>query len=210
MKTRVLHAALAATLPVLILATAACSRKEKANEGKELSKNPITALSQIGEAAKKAADAAREASEMKPVDPVSFNALIPLLPPAPAGWTAGEPRGETASGMGFRISDAERSYTKGDQRFHVKIVDGAYNSLIYAGVTMAAQFSHESTEGFEKGVTIDGNPGLEKWNKASKRGELNVVVGKRFLVSVEASPVDAEFARTVFSSVDRAKLAALR
>lgn len=202
--------AAAGVLTLTLLLVPGCSRREKANEGKELSKNPITAMGQISEAARKAADAAKEASEMKPVDPVSFNALIPLLPAAPAGWTAEEPRGETSSGMGFKISDAERSYTKGDQRLHVKIVDGAYNSLIYAGVTMAAQFAHESTEGFEKGVTIDGDPGFEKWSKASKRGELNVVVGKRFLVSVEASPVDADFVRTVFGSVDRAKLAALQ
>ena len=189
---------------------AACARKEKTSEGKELSKNPIAALGQISDAAKKAADAAKEASEMKPVDPVSFNALLPLLPAAPAGWTAEEPKGETTSAMGFKISEVERSYTKGDERLHVKIVDGAYNSFIYAGVTMAAQFSRESTEGYEKGVTIDGNPGVEKWSKGSRRGELTVVVGKRFLVTVDASPVEAEFVRTVFGSIDRAKLASLK
>jgi hypothetical protein len=201
---------LAAALPIALLLAVGCSRKEKANEGHELSKNPIAAMGQISEAAKKAAEAAKEASEMKPVDPVSFNALLPLLPPPPAGWTAEEPRGETSSGMGFRISDAERSYTKGDQHLHVKIVDGAYNSLIYAGVTMAAQFAHESTEGYEKGVTLDGNPGFEKWNKASKRGELSVIVGKRFLVDIDASPVDAEFVRSVYASVDKARLSALK
>jgi hypothetical protein len=201
---------LAAALPMALLLAVGCSRKEKANEGNELSKNPITAMGQISEAAKKAAEAAKEASEMKPVDPVSFNALLPLLPPPPAGWTAEEPRGETSSGMGFKISDAERSYTKGDQHLHVKIVDGAYNSLIYAGVTMAAQFAHESTEGYEKGVTLDGNPGFEKWNKASKRGELSVIVGKRFLVDIDASPVDAEFVRSVYASVDKARLSALK
>jgi hypothetical protein len=189
---------------------AACARKEKTSEGKELSKNPIAALGQISDAAKKAADAAKEASEMKPVDPVSFNALLPLLPAAPAGWTAEEPKGETTSAMGFKISEVERSYTKGDERLHVKIVDGAYNSFIYAGVTMAAQFSRESTEGYEKGVTIDGNPGVEKWSKGSRRGELTVVVGKRFLVTVDASPVEADFARTVFGSIDQAKLASLK
>jgi hypothetical protein len=210
MTTRRLRLALPVALPVALLLAAGCSRKEKAGEGKELSKNPITALGQISEAAKKAADAAKEASEMKPVDPVSFSALIPLLPGAPAGWTAEEPRGETSSGMGFKISEAERSYTKGDERLHVKIVDGAYNSLMYAGVTMAAQFAHESTEGYEKGVTLDGNPGVEKWNKADKRGELSVIVGKRFLVDIEASPVDADFVRTVWSSIDGAKLAALK
>ena len=208
MTIRSLRPILAAALPLLLLG--ACARKEKTSEGKELSKNPIAALGQISDAAKKAADAAKEASEMKPVDPVSFNALLPLLPAAPAGWTAEEPKGETTSAMGFKISEVERSYTKGDERLHVKIVDGAYNSFIYAGVTMAAQFSRESTEGYEKGVTIDGNPGVEKWSKGSRRGELTVVVGKRFLVTVDASPVEAEFVRTVFGSIDRAKLASLK
>jgi hypothetical protein len=189
---------------------AACARKEKTSEGKELSKNPLTAINQISEAAKKAADAAKEASEMKPVDPVSFNALIPLLPAAPSGFTAEEPRGETTSAMGFKISEAERRYTKGDQSLHVKLVDGAYNSFIYAGVTMAAQFSHESTEGYEKGVTIDGNPGVEKWSKSSKQGELTVVVGKRFLVTIEASPVESGYVRSIYGTVDVAKLAALK
>jgi len=201
--------ALAMALPLALLP--ACGKKEKVNEGKELSKNPFTALGQLSDAAKKAADTAKEMEEMKPVDPVSFNVLLPLLPEAPAGFTAaGEPRGETTQAMGFKISEVERSYTKGDQHLQIKIVDGAYNSLIYAGVTMAAQFARESTEGFEKGVTIDGNPGIEKWNKSSKRGEIDVVVAKRFLVSIDASPVEADFARSVYNSLDKAKLAALK
>jgi hypothetical protein len=210
MKTRFSRSALAVALSVLSVLAIGCSRKEKADEGKELSKNPIAALSQISEAAKKAADAAKESSEMKPVDPVRFDALLPLLPPAPAGFTAEEPRGETSSAMGFKITEVERAYSKGDQRLDVKIVDGAYNAFIYAGVTMAAQFARESTEGYEKGVTIDGNPGVEKWSKASKRGELTVVVAKRFLVTVEASPVEPDFVRSVYGSVDKARLAALK
>lgn len=210
MTTRALRPALLIALPIALLLAAGCSRKEKAGEGKELSKNPVTALSQLTEAAKKASEAAKEASEMKPVDPVSFSALIPLLPAAPAGWTAEEPRGETSSGMGFKVSEAERRYTKGDQRLHVKILDGAYNALIYAGVTMAAQFARESTEGYEKGVTLDGNPGVEKWSKDSKRGELSVIVGKRYLVTIEASPVEPDFVRTIYAGIDKARLAALK
>jgi len=208
MKTRALRSLLAAALPLVLLA--ACAKKEKVNEGKELSKNPITALGQISDAAQKMADAAKEMENMKPVDPVSFNALLPLLPAAPAGWTAEEPKGETTAAMGFKISEVEKRYTKGDQHLHVKLVDGAYNSLIYAGVTMAAQFARESTEGYEKGVTIDGNPGVEKWSKESKRGELNVVVAKRFLVSIDASPVEPDFVRGIYHSIDRAKLAGLK
>lgn len=198
-----------AALPLALLL--ACGKKEKVNEGKELSKNPITALGQLTDAAKKAAETAKEMQEMKPVDPVSFNALLPLLPEAPAGFTAaGEPRGETTQAMGVKVSEVERNYTKGDQHLRIKIVDGAYNPLIYAGVTMAAQFARESTEGFEKGVTIDGNPGIEKWNKAGKRGEIDVVVAKRFLVSIDASPVESDFARSVYNALEKAKLAALK
>ncbi|HQR45643.1 MAG TPA: hypothetical protein PK598_06455 [Thermoanaerobaculia bacterium] len=208
MTTRRLRPILAAALPVLLLA--ACARKEKTGEGKELSKNPIAAMSQISEAAKKAADAAKEASEMKPVDPVGFGALLPFLPAAPAGFTAEEPRGETTSAMGFKITEVERRYTKGDESLHVKIVDGAYNSFIYAGVTMAAQFSRESTEGYEKGVTIDGHPGVEKWSTSSRRGELTVVVGKRFLVTVDASPAEPGTVRSIYGTIDVAKLSALK
>ncbi len=208
MKIRTRHPVLVAALSLLLVA--ACARREKPTEGKELSKNPITAMSQISEAAKKAADAAKEASEMKPVDPVSFNALLPLLPPAPAGFKAEEPRGETTAAMGFKISEVEQRYTKDDQTLHVKIVDGAYNSYIYAGVTMAAQFSRESTEGYEKGVTINGNPGVEKWTKSSKRGELTVVVGKRFVVEIDASPVDSGYVRGIYGTIDTAKLASLK
>jgi hypothetical protein len=209
MRPRVCCAVLAVALPLALLS--GCGKREKVNEGKELSKNPITALGQLTDAAKKAADTAKEMEEMKPVDPVSFGVLLPLLPGAPAGFApAGEPRGETTQAMGFKVSEVERSYTKGDAHLRIKIVDGAYNSLIYAGVTMAAQFAHESTEGFEKGVTIDGNPGIEKWNKASKRSELDVVVGKRFLVSIDASPAEAGFARSVYEALDRAKLASLK
>ncbi len=208
MTIRTMRPILVAALSVVLVA--ACARKEKPTEGKELSKNPLIAINQISEAAKKAADAAKEASEMKPVDPVSFNALLPLLPPAPSGFKAEEPRGETTAAMGFKISEVEQRYRKDDQSLHVKIVDGAYNSFIYAGVTMAAQFSHESTEGYEKGVTIDGNPGVEKWSKSSKQGELTVVVGKRFLVTIDSAPVDSGYVRAIYGTIDVAKLAALK
>jgi hypothetical protein len=209
MRHRPIRVALAAALPLALVLS--CGKKEKVSEGKELSKNPITALGQLTDAAQKAADTAKEMEEMKPVDPVSFGALIPLLPAAPAGWTAaGEARGETTQAMGVKVSEAERSFEKGDQHLRVKIVDGAYNPLIYAGVTMAAQFARESTEGYEKGVTLDGNPGIEKWNKADKRAELDVVVAKRFLVSIEAGPVEPDFVRSVYASLDKAKLAALK
>lgn len=195
----------------LFLVTA-CGRKEKPEtEGKELSKNPIAALGQIQEAVKKAEQAAKETQEMKAVDPVHFSKLIELLPPVPPGWTAdGEPRGETTSVMGFSTSMAEQRFSREGQSLRVKIMDGAFNAPLYTVITMAAQFARESTEGYEKGVTIDGDPGIAKWRKDGGDAELNVVVGKRFFVEVEGSGVTPELVREVWDSVDRKRLAGLK
>ena len=195
-----------------LVLSAGCRKKEEPEaEGKELSKNPIAAMGQLQEAIEKAGKAAKDAENMKPVEPIHFSKLVELLPPAPSGWEAdGEPRGETTNAMGFAISMAERSFSREGQSLRVKIMDGAFNAPLYAAVTMAAQFARESTEGYEKGVTLDGNPGIEKWQKEGGDAELNVVVGKRYFVEIEGSGITPELVRQVWGSVDRAKLAGLK
>jgi len=189
-----------------------CRKKEAPEaEGKELSKNPIAAFGQIQEAVKKVEQAAKESQEMKAVEPVHFSKLIELLPKAPSGWTAdAEPRGETTNAMGFKVSMAEQSFSQEGKSLRVKITDGAFNATLYTVITMAAQFAHESTEGYEKGVTLDGNPGVEKWRKNGGDAELNVVIGKRYFVEIDGSGITPEVVRGVWGSVDRAKLAGLK
>ena len=195
-----------------LVLSAGCRKKEAPEaEGKELSKNPIAAFGQIQEAVKKAEQAAKESQEMKPVEPIHFSKLIELLPKAPAGWTAdGEPRGETTNAMGFKVSMAEQSFSTEGKSLRVKITDGAFNAPLYTVITMAAQFARESTEGYEKGVTLDGSPGVEKWRKDGGDAELNVVVGKRYFVEIEGSGITPEVVRQTWASVDRAKLAGLK
>lgn len=189
-----------------------CRKKEGPEaEGKELSKNPIAAFGQIQDAVKRAEQAAKESADMKPVEPIHFAKLIELLPKAPSGFAAdGEPRGETTSAMGFKVSMAEQSYSAEGRSLRVKITDGAFNAPLYTVITMAAQFARESTEGYEKGVTLDGNPGVEKWRKDGGDAELNVVVGKRFFVEIEGSAITPELVREVWGSVDRTRLAGLK
>ena len=195
-----------------LVLTVGCRKKEAPEaEGKELSKNPIAAFGQIQEAVKKAEQAAKESQDMKAVEPVHFSKLIELLPKAPSGWTAdAEPRGETTNAMGFKVSMAEQSFSQEGKSLRVKITDGAFNAPLYTVITMAAQFAHESTEGYEKGVTLDGNPGVEKWRKDGGDAELNVVIGKRYFVEIDGSGITPEVVRAVWGSVDRAKLAGLK
>jgi hypothetical protein len=179
----------------------------------ELSKNPFKALNQLGDAANKMAEKQKEMENRKPVDPVKFDVLIPLLP-APDGWKAEDAKGETTSMGEWKISTASRTYEKGEgddqQRMSVNIVDGGYVPMVYAPFTMLQSFSHESTEGHSKGITIDGQPAIEEWKKKSKDAKVTVLVNDRFLVTVDGDNVDTEAVRNWVGLIDVKKVAALQ
>lgn len=194
----------------LLFAFAGCARK-KEDQGTELSKNPAVALTQVNEAMKKASEAAKEAAEQKPVPVVKFDALLPFLPAPPSGWTADEAKGESSQGMGFAVSVARRSYRgPGEERMEVSITDSGFQPMILAGVTMASQLAHESSEGYERGVTLDGVPGVEHWRKDGSHAQLTLVAGKRFLVSIEASHVAEGFPKGIWQGMNRSGLVALK
>ena len=147
----------------------------------------------------------------KPVPPVDFEKLIALLPDA-SGWTKSKPTGGTRS-MGFSVSNAEANYQKGDQRIQLEITDAAFNSLVMAPFRfmMAAGYNERTTEGFKRAMTLNGAPGYEEWTNDSKRGEVTVVVGNRFVVSGKGNGVDnIDAVRNFVSQVDLAKLAATK
>ena len=126
----------------------------------------------------------------KPVDPVAFQTLQAHLPKV-SGWEMEEPQGERMT-MPVPFSSVETNYKKGDARVEVKIVDTGFAQLLMApwSMMLASGYSRESSSGYEKATTIGGNPGIEKWNKSSKNGELDILVGKRFMVTIESHDVD--------------------
>lgn len=123
----------------------------------------------------------------KTVDPVSFQALETTLPQV-SGWERGKPESERMTSP-FAYSQTEATYTKGDARIDVKVVDSGFAQMLIApwSMMLASGYSRESSDGYEKAVTVNGQPGFEKWDSSSKNGELNVLVDKRFLVSFEGS-----------------------
>lgn len=187
------------------------SKVEETSE--ELSKNPFKAMSQMGDMANKMAEKQKEMANRKPIDPVKFDVLIPLLP-EPDGWKAGDAKGETTSMGEWKISTASRRYEKGEgdaqQRIKIDIVDGGFVPLVYAPFTMMQSFSHESTEGHSKGITIDGQPAIEEWKKKSNDSKVTVLVNDRFLVTVDGDNMDTEAVRTWVGMVDLKKIAAIQ
>lgn len=148
---------------------------------------------------------------VKPVDPVGFRELQSVMPDVP-GWEKASPTGERMTSP-FSFSQASVTYKKGDAEIDQKIMDSGFNQLLFTPFTMfmAAGYEKETQDGFERSVNVGGNPGWEKWDKTGKSGELNVVVGKRFLVQVEGRGVDdIKALHAVFDRIDLTKLASLK
>jgi hypothetical protein len=126
----------------------------------------------------------------KPVEPVAFQTLQTHLPKV-SGWDMEEPEGERMN-MPVPFSQVETTYKKGEARIDAKIVDTGFAQLLVApwSMMLASGYSRESSSGYEKATTLSGNPAIEKWNKSSKNGELDVLVGKRFMVTIESHDVD--------------------
>ena len=152
------------------------------------------ALTGIMNAGKNMAKWQEEIENMKPTDPVSFNTLIAALPDVPSGWTADDPFGETSSMGNFKISTARRSYTQdgGDASVEIEISDWAYNQAVYAPFLLASQFSQESTEGYQKGITVGEDPGFEEYDYDSKSGTRQVIVDKRYHTQIQINDLPAE------------------
>jgi hypothetical protein len=147
----------------------------------------------------------------KPVEPVRFQDLQTALPEI-SGWQRGEPTGERMTSP-VPFSQSEANYTMGDANVSVKVVDSAFSQMLIApwAMFLTAGYERESNEGYEKSVTIGGHPGFERYNKADKDGELNIVVAKRFLVTIEGDNIDdTKVLHDFASKIDASKLEALK
>ena len=142
---------------------------------------------------------------------VDFEKLEALLPEY-AGWEKSDAKGQQVS-MGFKVSEAEARYTKGESSIHLEIQDIAMAQAMLAPLSMwmAAGYNERSSNGYKKAVTVAGHPGYEEWDKSSKHATLTVVVGNRFIVKADADEVEnVDPARKLIETVDLRKLATLK
>jgi hypothetical protein len=208
---------------VLAMAVAGCGTSADEKQAEALAQQ----AEQTAKAAEKAAEQAAKGLEemakgleaavsggsgdVKPVDPVSFRDLQALFPEID-GWMKGKAIGERMSSP-FPFSQAEVTYTKGDSRLELKMVDSGFNQLLLTPYAMFLQagYEKETTDGYEKSTQVNGQPGWEKWNTETKDGELNAVVGKRFLVTIDGNQIDdTKVLHEVAGKIDMGKLAALK
>lgn len=144
--------------------------------------------------------------QAKVVDYTVLKGLIPEFP----GWTRSEPKGETVQ-MGVAISNAKAEYTKGDSEIDLEITDTAFMQALTMPFAMIASYSQRNDEGFKQGATIAGNPGWEEWRKDGGHGEMNLLVGNRFVVSAKGNNLPSnDPVKQLVQAVDLAKLGGLK
>ena len=230
------HGLMAAVMTGLAMLPVACGKtpEEKAADALQ---QAATDMAKAGEAAAKAGEAAANAATQagteqaakgmedfakamqgmatamgggKASDPVSFRDLQTAFPTV-SGWEMDKPKGERMTSP-VAFSQTETRYRNGNSVIDVKIVDSAFNQILVApwAMFLSAGYEKETDDGYEKSTTVAGQPGFEKWNSTRKDGELNLVVAKRFLVSVESSEIDdIKQIHDFASKIDFAKLTAL-
>ena len=155
---------------------------------------PLSALQALSNLADGAESLQTELADMEPVDPVHFSVLLDVLPESPGDeWTAEEPHGQTNQMGAFSISTASNTFRRDDgAEIEVTVSDFAFNQLAYTGFAMAANFSQESTEGYNRGITVGDDPGREEFDYESQRGTREILYGKRYHIKVEGRRVEPE------------------
>jgi hypothetical protein len=145
---------------------------------------------------------------------VGYQKLLPILPEAPQGWAADKPEGSTEDVGGFRITNVHRDYHKGEgdkaPTAAISILDSVANPDYVSATTAAWNSNSETSEGYSKSVTIDGNPGFEAFEKDTKHATLWVMIANRYFLQIELQNQDPSELQEWVKRVDLKKLAEIK
>ena len=147
-------------------------------------------------------------------DAIDYQKLLPILPEPPQGWSADKAAGSTEDVGGFRITNVHRDYHKGEgdkvPTAAISILDSVANPDYVNATTAAWNNNNESSEGYGKSVTIEGNPGFEAFEKESKHSTLWVMIANRYFVQIELQEQDPKELQDWVKRIDLKKLAAIK
>jgi hypothetical protein len=147
-------------------------------------------------------------------DAIDYQKLLPILPEAPAGWTADKPEGSTEDVGGFKITNVHRDYRKGEGEkapsTAISILDSVANPDYVSATTEAWKSNSDTSEGYAKSANIDGNPGFETFEKDTRHAALWVMVADRYFVQIELQNQEPGELQEWIKRIDLKKLAAIK
>ena len=144
-------------------------------------------------------------------DPVDFHTLEALLPSSLSGLQHSTPTGTADDVVGIKTTSAEVDFTgPDDAHIHVSIKDATAISGLAGLAEMANAGQSEQGDSYEKNETLGGRSVHEKWDAASKHGELSLIAGQRFGVDVVGNNVGMDALKDALARIDLAKLESMK
>lgn len=151
--------------------------------------------------------------EPKKVEPVDFRKLKALLPEKVGEIQRSNAKGEKSGFGEMKISQATGEYTKDESESSATLTIMDYGAIPGAAAGLAAweqtDIDNESDDEYTKTVKIGDYKALETYNNKDKRGSIQLLVAKRFMVNLEIHNMDAAELEKTISEMKLADLAAL-
>jgi hypothetical protein len=131
--------------------------------------------------------------------------LQDYLPKPLSGWTAKDASSQTAgSGMFGGGLSAHRQYKKGKSRVKVQIMADSPVLQGMMGLFTNPMFATSDGGKLER---INRQKAIVKYNKDKEKGDIKIVVAKRFMVTIEGTKVTREELISYAKGIDYRKMA---
>jgi hypothetical protein len=146
------------------------------------------------------------------VEVVDFKALTPLLPSSLPGMKRLDAKGENQGAIGVKTASATANY-QGDSGSGIQIVisdmSGVSGLMDLAG-SLVQNTTSESDSGYEKDTVIGGRSVHEKFDTKARKGDLSVLLAKRFQIEITGDGVDMGSLEQALGQVDLAQLESMK
>jgi hypothetical protein len=149
----------------------------------------------------------------KHYDPIGIDVLKPLVPDQFAGLPKASSSAEKNGFAGLAVSTAKATYSDGGNK-HVtlEITDsgGASGLVSLAGWAGGIQSEKEDDSSVERTAKVNGRLMHEKSSKVGGTNEYSIVLGDRFVVTVQGTGVDVAQLKGAVATLDLNKLESMK
>jgi hypothetical protein len=146
------------------------------------------------------------------VDVVDFKTLTAMLPASLSGMKRTDAKGQSQGAVGVKTSSADADY-QGDNGagVHIEISDmSGLSGLMGMAGALVQNTTSESDSGYERDKVISGRSVHEKYDLKSRKGDLSILLAKRFQVEITGEGVDMGSLEQALGQVDLARLESMK